>query len=235
MTTGAEIKQVRGELRRLGKPEKYQAIRHYFNNTSLKMYGVSVPVLRKIAKRLATKLKKDSSSQILTLTRSLYQADSFEERQLASYFLTNCPQAIETLSTKDFDFFIKQVDNWAVSDALSHVLGRWFLKKPKQATSYLGRLVKDRNLWARRQALVVSFYINFYQNQVDYSHLPLKFVEETKQEKHPMIVKAISWALRGLAKHQPKKLEKYLKSKGDSLPALARREAIKKLKTGKKN
>jgi 3-methyladenine DNA glycosylase AlkD len=49
-----------------------------------------------------------------------------------------------------------------------------------------------------------------------------------------MVVKALSWALRELAKRAPADVERFLAEQGDRLPALARREVGSKLRTGLK-
>lgn len=199
------------------------------------MYGVKTGDLKKIAKKWL-KENKDEDPKIKAETiKKLYLAESFDEKILASFICDKQPDIIKEFLQKDFDLFIKEVDNWAVSDCLSDILAQWVLINPKLRINYLKKLIKSKNLWARRQALVVSFYLNFTQNEVDYSNLVFEFVEKTKQEKHPMIVKAVSWALRGLVKYHSSALRKYLDENLQTLPSLARREVVKKLETGKKN
>lgn len=222
-------------LEQYGNPEEYEKIRYYFNHTPLKMYGVSLGPLRKIAEERKKKLADENSREVISLITKLYCGLSFDERMLGSIILDENSPLIKHLTEKDFNVFIRQVDNWAVSDFLSDVLGQWVLTEPKRGVKYLKRLIESNNLWSRRQALVASFYINFKQKEINFSDLVIDFVEKTKHEKkNPMIVKAISWALRGLTKYHSEILRKYLKEQSATLPSLARREATKKLETGRK-
>jgi len=50
-----------------------------------------------------------------------------------------------------------------------------------------------------------------------------------------MVAKAMSWALRELAKRDPRAVRDYLASCKDVLPAIVLREVTNKLKTGVKN
>jgi 3-methyladenine DNA glycosylase AlkD len=54
-------------------------------------------------------------------------------------------------------------------------------------------------------------------------------------DRDPMVVKALSWALRELAKREPAAVRAYLAANAARLPALVRREVGNKLATGLKN
>jgi 3-methyladenine DNA glycosylase AlkD len=55
------------------------------------------------------------------------------------------------------------------------------------------------------------------------------------QDREPMVVKGLSWALRALISVDRDAVEGFLRDHGDSLPPLVRREVTNKLETGKKN
>lgn len=54
-------------------------------------------------------------------------------------------------------------------------------------------------------------------------------------DRDPMVVKALSWGLRELAKYAPLRVKQFLKVHGTRLAALVRREVNNKLMTGLKN
>ena len=54
-------------------------------------------------------------------------------------------------------------------------------------------------------------------------------------DRDPMVVKALSWALRELAKGEPAAVRDYLSAQGDGLAAQVRREVRNKRETGLKN
>lgn len=229
------VYKIRKLLITFGDPKRHEQIRYYFNHTGLKMYGVNTGDKKRIARNWLMENKKTPPKIKSKIVRQLYLGESFDEKILASFISDNQVDIIKEFLQKDLDLFIKEVDNWAVSDCLSDILAQWVLISPKPRVKYLKQLIKSKNLWARRQALVVSFYLNFTQSKIDYSQLVFELVEKTKHEKHPMIVKAVSWALRGLVKYHSGELRNYLKINLLTLPSLARREVVKKLETGKKN
>jgi 3-methyladenine DNA glycosylase AlkD len=54
-------------------------------------------------------------------------------------------------------------------------------------------------------------------------------------DRDPMVAKAFSWALRELAKRDPRAVRQYIASCQDALPPLVLREVRNKLATGVKN
>jgi 3-methyladenine DNA glycosylase AlkD len=66
------------------------------------------------------------------------------------------------------------------------------------------------------------------------AQVAFKNVDRLKHEKEILITKAISWVLRSMVKHYRKPLQTYLKENADTLPKIALRETMTKLRTGKK-
>ena len=64
--------------------------------------------------------------------------------------------------------------------------------------------------------------------------LAFETIEKLKGEKDVLITKAVSWLLRSLAIKNGGEAKKYLEANRSTLPAIAYRETIKKIKTGKK-
>jgi 3-methyladenine DNA glycosylase AlkD len=56
-----------------------------------------------------------------------------------------------------------------------------------------------------------------------------------ESDREPMVVKAVSWALRVLAKVEPRAVQRYVNERGPALAALVQREVRNKLATGLKN
>jgi 3-methyladenine DNA glycosylase AlkD len=54
-------------------------------------------------------------------------------------------------------------------------------------------------------------------------------------DRDPMVVKALSWALRVLSKRDPEAVRAHLAARSGALAALVRREVRNKLETGLKN
>ena len=66
------------------------------------------------------------------------------------------------------------------------------------------------------------------------SRQALQMIDSLKHEKEVLITKAISWSLRSMVKLHKTDLKKYIDKNKASLPAIAVRETLTKLKTGRK-
>ena len=115
------------------------------------------------------------------------------------------------------------------------ILGHWILADADQRVKYLWRLIADEDVWSRRLALVATVPLNRGEAGVAFPDLTLSLVEQVKAERHPMITKAVSWALREMVRHHRKRVVAYLKANRETLAALVVREVGNKLRTGLKS
>ena len=67
------------------------------------------------------------------------------------------------------------------------------------------------------------------------SELAFGNIDELKHEKNILITKAISWLLRDLIKHHREEVERYIEQNRATLPRIAVRETVNKLKSGRKS
>jgi 3-methyladenine DNA glycosylase AlkD len=90
--------------------------------------------------------------------------------------------------------------------------------------------------WWRRIALVSTVPLNSKARGGEGdSHRTLQVCRILEKDRDPMVVKAMSWALRELAKVQPRAVRAYLSERRAILAPLVLREVQNKLETGLKN
>jgi len=89
--------------------------------------------------------------------------------------------------------------------------------------------------WWRRAALVSTVPLNSRARggRCD-AKRTLQVCKQLLGDRDPMVVKALSWALRELAKRDPGSVKNFLAENGNDMPALVRREVLSKLTTGRK-
>src|SRR6185503_6363719 len=93
---------------------------------------------------------------------------------------------------------------------------------------------KDR--WWRRAAVVSTVPLNTKaRGGSGDAARTLKICEILKADRDDMVVKAMSWALRELAKRDPKAVKRFLRTNEDALAPRVIRELNNKLNTGLKN
>jgi 3-methyladenine DNA glycosylase AlkD len=84
---------------------------------------------------------------------------------------------------------------------------------------------RSSNLWKRRTSIICQM---FFREATDVTLL-FSCIEPSLSSKEFFLRKAIGWALRQLAKHDPNAVRRYVQQHAGELSPLSRREALKHL------
>jgi len=216
------------------EPE-YQAGSAMVMRTRLKIYGVRVPHVREIAGNWQRTHREIAPEDLMALVEALWDGESHEERALGMELLGRY-RRIPALTWDHFDRWRRKLDNWGLTDGLgTGLLGSWILKDPDTRLGHLGDLIADEDVWSRRLALVATVPINRGHTGFTIPDLTFQLVDRVKEERHPMITKAVSWALREMVKLHPDQVAAYLEANRGVLAAHVVREVTNKLRTGLKS
>jgi 3-methyladenine DNA glycosylase AlkD len=213
---------------------EYQATVRRTIPTGLKVYGLRVPQLRDIVRTWGRDHKQIACDDLGALVEALWSGESREERMLVTYLFEHYKHLVPDLTRAHFEHWRRSLDNWEVTDGLGWVLALWLLGDPDTRLDYLGDLIADEDVWSRRLALVATTSINRGHTGFTIPDLTLEFVDRVKEERHPMITKAVSWALREMTKSCPDRVTVYLEKNREVLAAHVVREVNNKLRTGLK-
>ncbi len=186
--------------------------------------GISVPELRLVSKQF----KHLSASDLSRLLKSTFH----EERMIALFILIDQYQtANPTRRKKTFDFYVRNiryVNNWDLVDcSASHIVGHFLHAQDK---SLLDKLARSQNLWARRIAIVSTFYFirkGEFQNT-------FKIAKILINDKHDLIYKATGWMLREVGKRDQAAEEKFLNEHYLKMPRTMLRYAIERFSDSKR-
>ncbi len=204
--------------------------------TSLEVIGVRAPALAAIARAWQQGHRDTPCEELLGLIESLWSGPSQEERAMALVLLKRFRRCLLGLEWGHFERWRLGVENWGLGDLLAtEVLGRWLLADPEARLTHLEALIGDPDVWSRRLALVATVPLNRARTGRARPDLTFALVERVKAEREPMIRKAISWALRELAKAEPERVASYIEANRGRLAALVVREVENKLRTGLKS
>jgi len=235
MDVETERQQLLEQIRQHADPE-HQVMMSMVVPTGLKVYGLRVPQLRDIARAWQRAHKKITCEDLMALMEALWDGRSREERLLVIYLLGHYKRCIPGLTWAHFERWRQDLDNWEVTDGLGQwVLALWLLEDPKARLAHLRNLIADEDVWSRRLALVATTSINRGHTGFTIPDLTLELVDRVKEERHPMITKAVSWALREMAKTHPNQVAAYLEENQEVLAAYVVREVNNKLRTGLKS
>lgn len=161
-----------------------------FNPSSQGVYGVKVPVLNEIAKKI--------KGPAFDLVEKLWKSGASEERLLASKILGRICSRDAEKTLKLIGKFSKDVADWAVCDTLA-TQGIRKIAKIKQAEiiRFSRELVLSKNFWQRRFGLVLL--INFVKNKELHNDI-LQVIKQTEADKERYVKKAVVWLKTQLKK-----------------------------------
>lgn len=186
-------------------------------------YGINTPTSKKIAKEFC-----DLDLDELT---KLFQSPVHEERsigisilglQYADAIKANDEKSLKRLYKK-FYSWKKSVNNWDLVDSSApYISGHYYFHFEDRD---LFKLVKSKDLWDRRIAVVSCFY-HIRQSAFD---VPLKVIEARLYDKEDLMHKACGWMLREIGKRDVDLMRRFLKDHAHSMPRTALRYSIEKL------
>jgi 3-methyladenine DNA glycosylase AlkD len=204
--------------------------------SSLDVYGLRIFEIRKIVRDWRRKHTDVNLADLLTLVEALWSGTSREERLVALELLKHYPDSILQLTWTQFDRWRRDLDSWELTDILGlSVLGVWVASRPDLREQHLCDLLADEDVWSRRLGLVAGIGLNRALQNVESATLVLEMVDEEKDDRHPMITKAVSWTLRSLGTRHPDAVLAYLEANEQLLAAHVVREVTNKLTTGRKD
>ena len=161
-----------------------------FIPTSQDVYGVRVPLLNQLA--------REFSDGGFELAEALWKAGSFEERLLAAKLLgSSCkkdPDRAVAVAKK----FASEISDWAVCDTLAmQGLRGIALKKQEELLAWSNKLVKSKNPWERRLALVL---LTHFVKDRDARPQINETLARLGSDKEYYVKKAVQWLQRDLKK-----------------------------------
>jgi 3-methyladenine DNA glycosylase AlkD len=201
------------------------------------LYNITNPVLRLIAKEWKRDHKQMSVAAFQKMITSLVHGKSATEKLLAGMLLDVATPEQRNFKPALFDDWLNHLEGWAEVDTLC--TGQYTNAEiPRHWSAWqklLTKWAKSKNIHKRRASLVFLCSPAHQQKDDQLATLALANIDQLKHEKEILITKAISWLLRSLVKHHKKLVNDYVSDNRLGLPAIAVRETMTKITTGKKN
>jgi 3-methyladenine DNA glycosylase AlkD len=199
-------------------------------------YAITAPVLRAMAKAWMKQHKHLSVEQFAEMLTSLIEGKSSTEKSFAGILMDYATKEQGAFDPKLFNEWLNNLEGWAEIDSVC--TGEYTIKQVVSSWEKWAPLLtklSDQKSIAKRRASLVFFCspVSRHEDQA-LAVAAFKNIDRLKSEKNILITKAISWLLRSMIKHHKKLVEAYVKENRKSLPKIAVRETLVKLKTGKK-
>jgi 3-methyladenine DNA glycosylase AlkD len=193
--------------------------------------------LRKLARDWVRANRDLAAAEVLRLCDQLFAGKTHQEKALGAIILSYARAGRVEASQERIESWLAHLHGWAEVDALcsnvfqyEEMLSDWASWK-----AMLNRLSRDANINRRRASLVLLTGPVRYSDDARLSILSFALIERLKSEREILITKAISWLLRTLSLRHKAEVAAYLKANQATLPRVAVRETMFKLKTGTKS
>lgn len=217
-----------------GQATKHTFVDSYLGNSHHR-YAISMPKLRSVGKNWY-KQQPLTPKEFFQLITALIKAPSSTEKMMGGIFLDFNRKYLDDFDPKIFDQWLNHLQGWAEVDTLcyGHFKVDWILENWTAWKKVLAKLNKSKNSNKRRASIVLLCKPLTRSSDERLSKLAFQMIDSIKHEKEVLITKAISWTLRSMVKMHRDALNKYVDKNKATLPAIAVRETLTKLKTGKK-
>lgn len=204
--------------------------------TELCVIGVTNPNLRLVLREIKAEVKNQDGRAVIDLAYTMIKEEIFELQWLAYELIGSNKKTLKALTRQDIDTLNVHLDNWVLTDTFCGKVLGFAWRERVVDDAYILNLQKSDDLWQRRLAVVATTALNIPANGgAGASAQTLLLCRGAVDDHHPMISKAVSWALRTLIKWDREGVEKFLETFEDRLAKLVVREVRRKLETGKKN
>jgi 3-methyladenine DNA glycosylase AlkD len=191
--------------------------------------------VRAVRRAVSRELRDAEPYLLLALAGRLLARDGPFDRFLAYELITSHRPTLARVTAKDLRRLGRGMDSWGDVDTFAcYVAGpAWRARQVPDAE--IARWARSRDRWWRRAAVVSTVPLNNRARggQGDAART-LAICRLVLDDEDAMVVKAVSWALRELAKRSAVDVERFLETHRERVPALVRREVLSKLRTGLK-
>lgn len=161
------------------------------------------------------------------------------EEQLAFEVFRGCKQAVLGLTRAQIEGLLPVLHDWQSTDCFACFVSGVAWREGTLSDAAILKWTVSNNLWVRRAALASTIPLNLKARGATApkgeAARTLAVCERLIDDREDMVVKALSWALRELARKDKAAVQSFLNRHKARLAARVIRETTNKLTTGLKN
>ena len=192
--------------------------------------------LRRLRREYTRRLAAAPAADVLALAGALLDRGGIERRAVAYELIHYHRAALLGLRARDLERLGRGLDGWGAVDGFGLYLAGPAWRERQVSDAVILRWARSKDRWWRRAALVGTVPLN--SRARGGSGDPARTLAVCRSlvaDRDDMVVKAMSWALRELAKRDPPAARRFVAAHRGELAARALREVTNKLETGLKN
>lgn len=218
-----------------GKATHHTFLDHYLGNTHPR-YPINNGKLREIARAWMRTHRNITAGELSLVLDSLIKGKSSTEKCMVGMLLDYSKKEQRKFRPTLFDKWLNELEGWAEIDSLC--TGKYSLTEiPEQWPAWKRlseKFSKSKNINKRRASLVIFCQPLRKVGEPEILKTALRNTDRLCHEKEVLITKAISWVLRCAVKTFPEEIKKYVNLNKAKLPAIAVRETMRLIETGRK-
>jgi 3-methyladenine DNA glycosylase AlkD len=200
------------------------------------LQGRKTPEIRAMRREFSQRLKSASAGEVMGIAEKLLSSPGNHHRWVAYELIYHHGPALSQVTARNLERLGRDISTWDQTDMFGIFLAGPAWNQRQVPDGMIRKWAGSNDRWWRRAALVATIPLNSksWGGRGDVVRT-LQVCRMLESDRDPMVVKALSWALRVLAKVEPKAVQRYVTERGPALAALVRREVRNKLTTGLKN
>lgn len=224
----ALLPRVRRALRAAAEPERAAAMQAYMKS-EMPYHGVTAPRLKTLVRELFAEYPFTTAEEFRTGVLALWRQAKFREERYVALQLTGHKRAREFQDLATLPMYEEMIVTGAwwdyVDELASNRIGPLLAKHPREMRKITLAWSRDECLWKRRTSIICQLTFGVHTD------LDLLFscMKPSLASKEFFLRKAIGWALRQLARHDPDSVRRYVREHEAVLSGLSKREALKHL------
>jgi 3-methyladenine DNA glycosylase AlkD len=197
---------------------------------------VATAPLRRLRRDCSRRLAKAAPRLVLAVAHGLLERGG-TERRFVAYELVHFHHAtLSSLQARDLARLGRGLDGWGPVDEFACYLAGPAWREHQVGDALIRSWASSEDRWWRRAALVSTVPLNSRarggRGDVRRTIAVCRLLLDDRDD---MVVKAMSWALRELAKRDPGAARRFVAEHRERLAARVLREVTNKLATGLKN
>jgi len=196
----------------------------------------SAQVLRAIRRECSRRLRDAPPQFVIGLALRLSGTRRPGHRVVAYELVSHHTTAPLHIGARQVEGLGRGIASWGAVDCFAVYIAGPAWRRRRIPDSLIHGWARSPDRWWRRAALVSTVPLNSRaQGGAGDRRRTLRVCRMLERDRDPMVVKALSWSLRELAKRDPAAVSGYIGARAGALPARVLREVRNKLETGLKN
>ncbi len=214
------------QLEALGTEDRAVNEKRYLKS-EIDHYGVSVPEIRKLARRFARERIDLDKSDLEALILELWSRGVYELRKLGVNILAARSEDFDLGDISSIEGLLRRSFTWALIDDLSINVVAPILDGADVSAQVRGRWSSDEDFWVRRTSMLAL--LPALRRERDGWEEFARYADTMLEDDEFFIQKAIGWILREVSKHSPEVVFEWMKPRAANASAVTMREAVKYL------